>query len=89
MVQKDGRERGANLLSEIAGLVDVAISLLLQLVDDLTLLLRLFLVVLNLLLEVLLRLLVQLHQIQLLLGVGSSFQHVLSNKAFEVLLNRI
>ena len=66
-----------DLLREVGRLVDVAVALLLQLVDDLALFLRLILVVLDLLLEVLLRLAVQLHQVQLLVRVLRRLPHVL------------
>ena len=68
----------SNLLREVAGFVDVAVAFLLQLVDDLALLARLLLVVLNLLLQAALGLLVKLHEVDLLLGLRRRLQHVLN-----------
>lgn len=64
-------------MCEVTGFVDVAVSLLLQLVDDLALLLGLLLVVLDLLLQVLLALLMELHKVQLLLCGPCCLQQVL------------
>lgn len=64
-------------LREIAGLIDVAISLLLQLVDDLPLFLGLLPVVLNVLLQVLLGLLMKADKMNLLLSGTGCFQHAL------------
>ena len=67
----------ADLLSEVAGFVDVSVSFLLQLVDNFPLFLRLFLVILDLLFQVALGLFVQLYQVDLLLRLSGRFQHVL------------
>ena len=67
----------SDLLCEIAGFIDISVSLLLQLVDDLALLLCLLPVVLDLLLEIVLRLFVKFHEVDLLLRLCSRLQHVL------------
>jgi len=51
----------AYLLGEIRGFVDIPISFLLQLIDDLPLFLRLIFVILNFLFQVLLALFMQFH----------------------------
>jgi len=67
----------SNLLCEVAGFIDIAVSFPLQLVDDLALFLRFLLVVLDLLLQVVLGLLVEFHEVDLLLRLSRRFQHVL------------
>lgn len=72
-----------NLLHEAAGLVDVAVALLLQLLDDLALLLGLQAESTDLVFQRLLVLLQQLHQALLLLSGECSFDHVLLNAITE------
>lgn len=66
-------------LGEVTGLVDVPIPFLFQLKDDLPLLLSLVLVILDLLLQVPLGLLVELHQVHLLLGRTDGLKHILKS----------
>lgn len=65
------------LLDEVAILVDVAVALLLQLLDDLALLLGLLAVTVDLVLQGLLLLLQHLHQTLLFLSRLCRFDHVL------------
>ena len=67
------------LLHEAAGLVDVAVPFLLQLLDDLALLLGLLAVPADLVLQRLLVLLQELHDLLLLLRRQRGFDHVLTD----------
>lgn len=67
------------LLHEVAGLVDVTVALLLQLLDDLALLLGLLAVAADLVLQGLLVLLQELHEVLLFLSGLRGFDGVLLN----------
>lgn len=71
------------LLGKVTGFIDVPISLLFQLKDDLSLLLSLILVVLDFFFQVPLGLFMELYQVYLFLGHMDCLKHVLKIKTRE------
>ena len=67
----------AYLLGKVTGFIDVPISLLFQLKDDLSLLLGLLFVVLDFFLQIPLGLFMELYQVYLFLGCTDRLKHIL------------
>jgi hypothetical protein len=65
------------LLRQIAGFIDISVTLFLQLIYNLPLLLSFILVVLYLLFEIVLRLFMQFRQAHLFLSLSGGLDHIL------------
>lgn len=80
----DPHHRGvAYLLSKVTGFINVPISLLFQLKDDLSLLLSLLSIVLDFFFQVPLGLFMEFYQVYLFLGRVDRLKHILKTKATE------